>query len=135
MKIMSLLFFLVTSLTDLSGQNLIGYDYYEIREFMKENRKDLSFNKVNNTKFNYLKYSDSSDSQTTVFFLDEDSVCRSIRLICDQSAKAQKIKELNSTYKRKGENRWIDRHEGKNYVIELTDEQWTSVFTWKQQSY
>ena len=129
MKLIALLFFLIFACNGLSGQNLIGHKYDDIRNYLKTNRKDLSFNKVNNTKFNYLKYTDSSDSQTMLFFLDDDSICRSIRIICDASSKSQRIKEFNSIYRKRGENKWIDKHEGKDYLIELTDETWASVFT------
>lgn len=120
---------LTASLTYASGQNLIGYRYGEIRNYMSENYKDLSYNKVNNSKFSYLKYSDNLESQTLLFFLDKDSVCRSIRIICDEGTKSQKVKEFNSIYKKKGENRWIDSRQGVNYLIELKDEDWASVIT------
>lgn len=112
-----------------SGQNLIGYRYEQIRNYMKENRKDMSFNKVTNNKFTYLKYTDGSESQTMLFFMDSDSVCRSVRIICDESARKKMITELNSAYKRNGENKWIDKRNGNSYVIELFEEDWTSVIT------
>ncbi len=113
----------------LSGQNLIGFKDFEIRRFMKENKGDMNINKVNNYSFNYLKYTDNSDSQTLLFFLTTDSVCRSIRIICDSIVKTEKVKEYNSLYKKKGENIWVDTRNGKDYLIEIRDEQWCSVIT------
>lgn len=113
----------------VSGQNLIGYRYDQIRNYMNENRKDMSFNKVNNSKFSYLKYTDSSESQTMLFFLDTDSVCRSIRIICDENARTKIINEFNSAYKKNGDNRWIDNRNGNSYAIELFEEDWASVIT------
>lgn len=113
----------------VSGQNLIGYRYDQIRSFMKENRKDMNFNKVNNSQFSYLKYTDGQESQTILFFLDADSVCRSVRIVCDESSKARMIKEFNSTFKKNGENKWIDKRNGTNYIIELSEEDWASVIT------
>ena len=104
------------------GQNLIGYNDAEIRKYMKQNRKDMHYNNVKNNKFSYLKYSDNSDSQTILFFLTTDSVCKGVRVICDNSMKTEKIKELDASYKRIGENRWIDNHDGKNYLIKFKDE-------------
>jgi hypothetical protein len=120
---------LVISIKAASGQNLIGYDYDYIVKFMKENRKDLNMNKVNNSRFKYLKYTDDSENQTVLFFLGADSVCRSIRMICDESAKNQRIREFNSIYRKRGENRWVDTRQGVNYLIELKDEDWASVIT------
>ncbi|MGE5420472.1 MAG: hypothetical protein ACM3UT_09815 [Chloroflexota bacterium] len=129
MKFLISVILITAALATATGQNLIGFRYGEIRNYMKENYKDLNYNKVNNSKFTYLKYSDNLESQTLLFFLDKDSVCKSIRIICDEGAKSQKVKEFNSIYKRKGENRWIDSRQGVNYLIELKDEDWASVIT------
>ena len=37
--------------------------------------------------------------------------------------------EFNSAYKKSGENRWIDRRDGTDYLIELRDEKWSCVVT------
>lgn len=129
MKKLALIALLLPFFTILSAQNLIGYKENEIRKYMSENMKDLSLNKVTNNKFIYLKYSDTSDSYTTLFFLGPDSVCKSIRIICDDEAKARKIKEFNTLYKRTGENHWVDRKNGKEYQIILVDNEWSSTIT------
>lgn len=121
--------FLFVACSVVAGQNLIGYKDADIRKFMKENRKDLNLDKVTNSKFNYLKYSDNSDSQTLLFFLNADSVCNSIRIICDKPAKAAKIKEFNAKYKSSGVNKWIDTRAGKDYIIRVEDEPWSSIIT------
>lgn len=79
--------------------------------------------------FSYLKYSDNSDSQTILFFLTPDSVCKAVRVICDSTLKPDKIKELDSTYKRISENKWVDTHDGKNYLIKFKDEEWCCSIT------
>ena len=129
MKIFITAVIFILLLAEASGQNLIGYNYDEIRDHMRTNHRNMLYNKVTNSKFNYLKYSDNTENQTILFFLDSDSVCRSIRMICDETARAQRIKEFNSLYKKRGENRWIDTREGNNYFIELKDEDWASVIT------
>lgn len=96
---------------------------------MKENHHEMNYNNVVNSKFSYLKYTDNSDNQTMLFFLSPDSVCRSVRIICDVSMKSQKIKELNSHYRRNGENQWIDRRNGKEYLIEIMEGKWSCVIT------
>ena len=90
MKIITLSAFLILTCYFVNGQNLIGYNGKEIRKYMKENRRDMNFENVTNNKFKYLKYSDSSDSQTFLFFLNPDSVCKSVRIICDAGVKAEK---------------------------------------------
>jgi hypothetical protein len=87
MGVFALFSVLSLSVIRTNGQNLIGYKYMEIKKYMKENHKEMSFNNVSNSKFKYLKYSDSSDRQTLLFFLDSDSVCKSVRMICDFAVK------------------------------------------------
>jgi len=111
------------------SQNLIGYNYWEIKKYMIEHHKDMNYNNVTNNRFRYLKYSSSSDSQTLLFFLNTDSVCQSMRLICDQSTIPEKIKEFNSSYSKSGDNRWIDNRNGKNYLIVLREEEWSYIVT------
>jgi len=129
MRSVCIIFFLFVTCSVVTGQNLIGYKGSDIKKFMKENRKDMNFEKVTNSKFQYLKYSDNSDSQTLLFFLNADSVCNSIRMICDGPSKAERIKEFNSNYKSGGVNKWIDTREGKNYSIRVEEEPWSSIIT------
>jgi hypothetical protein len=113
----------------VQSQNLIGLNGKEIRKFMKENRSEMNYNIVVNNKFNYLKYSDNSEDQTILFFMNRDSVCREVRITCDQGLKTQKIKEFDSRYKKNGENSWIENREGKNYKIELKEGKWSFVIS------
>ena len=129
MKIITLFVILILTGICAYGQNLIGYNDKEISQYMKENRRDMSSEKVTNNRFKYLKYSDSGDSQTLLFFLNSDSVCKSVRMICDVIKKAEKVKEFDSIYKKNGENKWIDTRAGKDYLIEIKDERWSCVVT------
>ena len=89
----------------------------------------MNINSVTNSKFIYLKYSDNSENQTLLFFLNPDSVCKSIRLICDVSMKSEKVKELNSRYVKSGENRWLDKRDGKVFRIDIIDGKWSCVIS------
>ena len=129
MKIITIYTVLILAGVCAYGQNLIGYNDKEIRKYMKENRREMSLDNVTNDKFKYLKYSDSSDNQTLLFFLNPDSVCRSVRMICDVRIKAAKVKEFNSIYKQSEENRWVDKRDGKDYLIEMRDEKWSFTIT------
>ena len=113
----------------LQSQNLIGYKGKEILKYMKMNRSEMNYNNVVNSKFRYLKYSDSSENQTILFFLNADSVCRSIRIVCDKNMMPSKLKELNSQYVKTGEKKWIDKHGGKSYIIEMVEGNWSCVIS------
>ena len=118
----------------ISGQNLIGYNGREIRKFMTEHMKDMHFNTVRNSQFRYLKYSDSYEMQTLLFFLTPDSVCSSIRLVCDRALKAEKLMELDAKYVRLGRNSWRDSHGGRQYLIKFTDEEWSCTISYESEN-
>ena len=65
------------------------------------------------------------DIRQCFFFLSDDSVCRSVRLVCDKSLKNKKIAELNSVYKPGGENQWEEEKKGQKYLIDLKEEEGT----------
>ena len=125
LKVSVVLFALFLGL-NLSAQNLLGYKYKDIKQYMRENQKEMSFQgfTFNNT-FKYLKYSDIEGNQTVLFFLTADSVCKSIRLVCDRSLKTEKLKELDAKYKKSGPNSWTDNKGGRNYEIEMREEEFT----------
>ena len=112
-----------------NGQNLVGFNSKEIQKYMMENRLEMSVEKVTNNRFKYLKYSNNTESQTLLFFFTNDSICKSVRLICDLGAKAEKVKEFDSIYKKSGENKWSENRNGKDYRIEIKDEKWSCVIT------
>ena len=113
----------------LQSQNLIGYKGKDILKYMKMNRSEMNYNNVVNSKFRYLKYSDSSENQTILFFLNADSVCKSIRIVCDKNMIPSKLKELNSQYVKRSENKWIDKRGGKSYIIEMVEGNWSCVIS------
>jgi hypothetical protein len=134
MKLLKALpFILILSFSPIiSGQNLIGYNEKEIKQYMKEKQKNMSYSaSVNNSTFKYLKYTDIAETQTLLFFLTTDSVCKSVRLISDKNLIEQKIKELDAAYKKTGTNVWSDTKNGKKYTIELKEDDWTFNVTYR----
>lgn len=112
-----------------AAQNLVGLKSTEIMEYMKNNKGELKPEKVVNSQFNYLKYTDGGNMQTVLFFLNRDSVCRSVRVICDLALKNEKINELNTIYKKSGENRWTDNRDGKEFSIDFKVDKWSFTVT------
>jgi hypothetical protein len=129
MKLIAAIFFFALSAPGAPGQNLVGYDSNEIRKYMKENHSGMIYNSVVNSKFSYLKYTDGDETRTTLFFLNEKAVCSSIRMICDYSLKAETMKEMNTRYRKTGENKWLDSRDGKNFIITLKEEKWACTIT------
>jgi hypothetical protein len=96
---------------------------------MKLNNKEMTLENVINTRYSYLKYSDAYDSQTLLFFLNADSVCKSIQLICNRMIRNEKIKEFNSEYLIINDKKWIDTLGRRRSIIKLDDDLWSSHFT------
>lgn len=129
MRICSFLAIFFLTILNSHGQNLIGYKAVDIRKYMSLNRNDMNNEKVNNTSFSYIKYSDKYDTQTILFFLSPDSVCKSIRTICNRSIRIEKKKELDALYSKTGENVWTDKRQGKYYKVKLVDDEWSFSVT------
>jgi hypothetical protein len=129
MKITSLSAALMLTCILAQSQNLVGYKQKDILKYMKENRREMNYNNVVNSKFSYLKYSDNSENQTMLFFLNPDSICKSERIICDISMKSQKMNEYNSQFIKNGENKWIEKRNGKEYIIEIVEGKWSCVIS------
>ena len=124
MKISSIILFLISM--NLNGQNLIGYSEKEIKQYMSDNQKNMTFqNFINNSTFKYLKYTDTDEMMTALFFMNENLVCKSVRFICDKSLKTVKTKELNSLYKKITDNEWVETKNGKDYRIDLKEDEWS----------
>jgi len=129
MKLFSLV--LVLLLVSITGnsQNLIGYKADDIRNYMSGSRSDMNMEKVKNKLFRYLKYSNKYDTQTMLFFLNPDSICQNIRIICNNSIRDIKIGELDSSFLKSGKKWWIDSRSGKNYYIRIDDNEWSFSIT------
>lgn len=131
MKILCLLIVSMFPLVHSPAQNLIGYKGIEIQTYMTKNRKDMNSETVINSMYKYLKYSDVYDNETVLFFLNNDSVCKSVRLICSMELKAQKIREFDSRLLKSGENKWIEKRGGKCFLFEINDEAYSCTITIK----
>ena len=110
--------------------NLVGFSETEIKEYMKENEKIFVYQNItNNSTFKYLKYTDRSETQTLLFFLDTELKCKAVRLVCEKSLRSQKVKELDSQFRKTSGNTWIETKNGKDYLIELREEDTTFNIT------
>jgi hypothetical protein len=129
MKVIALSAALLFACIYSHGQNLIGYKGKDILKYMKENYSDMNYNNVVNSKFSYLKFTDNLESQTMLFFLTPDSVCKSVRIICETYMKSEKTKELDSQYTKCGVNKWIDKRDSKEYIIKMIDGKWSCTIS------
>jgi len=115
------------SLTKVCGQNFIGMTKEEIKQTMKESKKEFYFSKeVNTGKYHFLKFENMDETKTKLFMLSDQEKCKYTKIMCDYSLLKSFEDSLNSSYEYQKNMTWIDRHEGsaQDYLIELEKKDW-----------
>jgi hypothetical protein len=116
------------------GQHFIGRHKTEVKELMRQERKELfedelSVNKVYNT----LKYVDRQGEQTLLFVFSEQDTCLYTEWMCDYSMLNAVLASLNSQYVQSAEDTWSYVYDHKPYVITLTAGDWYFTITTKRE--
>ena len=117
--------FFVLFLTNVNGQNFIGMTKEEIKQTMKESKKEFYFSKeVNTGKYHFLKFENIDETKTKLFMLSDEGKCKYTKIMCDYSLLKSFEDSLNSNYEYQKNMKWIDSHEGADYLIELEKKDW-----------
>ena len=119
---------------EASGQHFIGRHKTEVKELMKEERKDMheddmSVNKVYNT----LKYVDRAGNQTMLFVFSEQDTCLYSKWMCDYAMLNAVMAELNSKYAQSAEDTWSYVHDHETYTISLKAGDWYFTLTTRKE--
>jgi hypothetical protein len=105
-------------------------DRERIIEEMKTTNRKFSLNRgVVNPHYNYLKYENSVDEITLIFFLGDDDICTLVRMICDYSNINDMLDHLNESYKSVSKGTWEEVKQGSVYTIQLTEDEWFFTIT------
>ncbi len=108
----------------LNAQNYIGYKADEIKEKMKEAYPDFKPVKVINKTYNYLKYTDSMEERTILFFLSDDNRCTFVKLMSDYSYLDDFKNVLNKKYEEVEEGKWEYEKGGEDYTVTMKKGEW-----------
>ena len=108
----------------LKAQNYVGYSAEEIKEKMKETFPDYSPEKVINKTYNYLKYTDSMDERTNLFFLSDDNVCTFVKMMSNYSYLDAFQKALDKRYQKVEDDKWEYKKGDELYSITMKKEEW-----------
>lgn len=121
-----LICFLLIAGIDIQGQNLINSGEDEILKYVRKNYPEMVLEKdFKNDHYKYLKFVDGErESCTMLFFMSDENICTSVRLIYDPDLKKEVIAGLNSKYRYVGENLWYDGSAKQKASIELKIEDW-----------
>lgn len=120
-----ILFILLVLPITTQAQNMPGMTKKDIVALMKQKYPDFDLDEgaVNST-YKYLKYVDKYNEETWLLFLNDKEICTHTKLMSDFSNQKLRVKELNTKYKKKGNNNWEYTEKGVNYKVELITEDW-----------
>jgi len=114
-------------LTNVNGQNFIGMTKEEIKQAMKESKKEFYFSKeVNTGKYHFLKFENIDETKTMLFMLSDQEKCKYTKIMCDYSLLKSFEDSLNSNYYYQKNMKWIDRNQEseQDFLIELKKKDW-----------
>ncbi len=109
----------------LQAQHFIGLHKDDVIKLMRETYREFyNDNSFTNKHFNYLKFLDNTGSQTWLFFLSEDDICKYHKRMVDYAYMNEIIAELNSRGMKTGTDEWEYMNMGKSYTVSLTRDEW-----------
>ncbi len=130
-----LLYLLIIGLSDLCyGQHYIGLHKDALADSIKKNQKHFRLdNSTVNKVFKYVKYVDSVNEQTWLFFLDDNDICTHHKLMSDFSNYHSTLDYLNNNFQSTGKKQWEYKANGEVFKVELSEGEWFfTVFTMKK---
>ncbi len=108
-------FFCLTT-SQVIGQEFVGMHADSVKQLMRASHKDFSLNTSSiNKYYHYLKYEDRIGTQTFLFFLDEENICKFYKQIFDYSLQKKVIKDLNRRFVNSGDTLWT--HEADMRIV------------------
>jgi len=116
----------------VAGQHYIGKHKSDVRNLMKEDRKDLhEDNTSRNPVYNMVKYVDNIGNQTLIYFFSEQDTCLYSKWMCDYIMLNKVVAGLNDKYEQSAEDSWYYDSDDRKYRITLTTGEWFFTITTK----
>ena len=120
----SLLMFFISCFTTKS-QEVIGLHADSIKVIMNENLPEFVLNTTSTNKvYNYLKYEDHTGTQTMLFFLTDNDICRYFKRICDYSLYSNIVGYLNENFENTNDTLWTSETDQGELQKVLKKEDW-----------
>lgn len=108
-----------------AAQHLIGLEKNQVVAIVRKEMKGFSQDhSTRNQEFNYLRYLNSSGTETLFIFLDENNFSVSTRMVCDYSEMDFMLADLNRKYRKKGENEWEYTFQNESFTVILEKKEW-----------
>jgi hypothetical protein len=93
----------------LNSQILIGLKEAEIVKYMEQNQKNYILNTGFGATPTTVKFLDTKNDRTMIFFLDDNKRCKYSKLMLDIEEWDKTIEVLNKTYTKAGDMKKTER--------------------------
>ena len=124
MKIFYTILLMIAFTVSVSAQAYIGKSKDQITKLIPKEMPGFAVNSFGkNPDVNSLKFYDSKNDRSLVFFFDEKNNCKYYKLIEDIEEYETKVEELNKLFKATGNNKWTGSNNGitVNVSVEKSD--------------
>ena len=126
----TLLFFCMLS---MKSQGFIGLHESDIIRSMDMEHPGLVLQSdVRNSSVRYLKYLSRDNQETWIIFLDEQGICKGVRITCANSRYDSRIRELNELYQPGLRNMWSYTEKSGQIDVSLRRDDYYFTVTWER---
>ena len=123
-------FFIMTA---MKSQEFIGLHERNIMQVMDMEYPGLVLQSdIINSSVRYLKYLSKDNLETWVIFLDENGICKGVRITCANSRYDSRISELNELYQPGELNRWSYTEKSEKIDVNLRRDDYFFTVTWER---
>ncbi|HUW92205.1 MAG TPA: hypothetical protein VMV74_03495 [Bacteroidales bacterium] len=123
----------MVSFTVAGAQEFIGLTDMKIKDLMSAENPGMQLDQnYKNEDFRYLKYVSEGGNETWLIFIGENGKCNGVRITCDSTIIAGKIRDLGRLYNAAGNNRWNYRSRGDEISVDLKNETYFFTITYRR---
>jgi len=111
--------------SQLQSQTMVGLSKEEVKAAVKKDHKKFHRDdSVIRQRYNYLKYVNGQRTKTWIIYFNDLDTCRTSKLVCDYSDLDKMLEEINSKYRKTGENLWEFQVGSDTILVELIKQEW-----------
>ncbi|MDX9904406.1 MAG: hypothetical protein RB288_10060 [Bacteroidales bacterium] len=123
-------FFIMTA---MKSQEFIGLHERNIMQVMDMEYPGLVLQSdIINSSVRYLKYLSKDNLETWVIFLDENGICKGVRITCANSRYDSRISELNELYQPGEPGMWSYTEKSGKIDVSLRRDDYFFTVTWEK---
>ena len=115
------------------AQHLIGVKKEMVPDLVKKEMKGFRLdNTSRNNNYNYQKFLNTAGTKTLIVFYDEKNLSASTRMVCDYSEFDFMLDDMNTKFRKKGQDIWEYTANKQKFEVTLRKDEWYCVFSTKK---